>query len=100
MRSAPTATPGIRPSRSSRRRRWSPRASASRRDRADLPVKSRGWEVVERIKAGELLVFDGGYGTMLFAAGLANGACPELWNDTHADVVRGIHAGYFGAGSD
>ena len=26
---------------------------------------------------------------MLFAAGLSNGACPELWNDTHADVVRG-----------
>src|SRR5678816_1723497 len=36
---------------------------------------------------------------MLFAAGLTNGACPELWNDTHADVVQGIHAGYFGAGS-
>src|SRR5439155_1606919 len=40
-----------------------------------------------------------GYGTMLFAAGLANGACPELWNDTHADVVRAIHQGYFDAGS-
>ena len=37
---------------------------------------------------------------MLFAAGLLNGACPELWNDTHADVVRGIHRGYFEAGSD
>jgi 5-methyltetrahydrofolate--homocysteine methyltransferase len=63
-------------------------------------VKARGWEVVERVKAGERLVFDGGYGTMLFAAGLLNGACPELWNDTHADVVRGIHQGYFDAGSD
>jgi 5-methyltetrahydrofolate--homocysteine methyltransferase len=62
-------------------------------------VKARGWEVVERVRAGETLVFDGGYGTMLFAAGLANGACPELWNDTHADVVRGIHQGYFDAGS-
>jgi 5-methyltetrahydrofolate--homocysteine methyltransferase len=62
-------------------------------------VKARGWEVAERVRAGEILVFDGGYGTMLFAAGLANGACPELWNDTHADVVRGIHAGYFAAGS-
>jgi 5-methyltetrahydrofolate--homocysteine methyltransferase len=60
----------------------------------------RGWEVVERAKAGEILVFDGGYGTMLFAAGLANGACPELWNDTHADVVRGIHEAYYAAGSD
>jgi 5-methyltetrahydrofolate--homocysteine methyltransferase len=63
-------------------------------------VKARGWEVVERVRAGERLVFDGGYGTMLFAAGLANGACPELWNDTHAGVVRGIHQGYFEAGSD
>jgi 5-methyltetrahydrofolate--homocysteine methyltransferase len=62
-------------------------------------VKPRGREVVERVKAREILVFDGGYGTMLFAAGLANGACPELWNDTHADVVRGIHQGYFDAGS-
>src|SRR5215475_1817845 len=62
--------------------------------------KSPGWEIVQRVKAGELLVFDGGYGTALFAAGLLNGACPELWNDTHAEVVRGIHQGYFAAGSD
>ncbi len=62
-------------------------------------MKARGWEIVERVKTGEILVFDGGYGTMLFAEGLSNGACPELWNDTHADVVRGIHQGYFDAGS-
>ena len=62
-------------------------------------MKARGWEVVERVKAGETLVFDGGYGTMLFAAGLLNGACPELWNDSHPDVVRGIHRGYYDAGS-
>jgi 5-methyltetrahydrofolate--homocysteine methyltransferase len=61
---------------------------------------ARGKEWLERVRAGERLVFDGGYGTMLFEAGLLNGACPELWNDTHPDVVRGIHAGYFGAGSD
>src|SRR5262252_4454909 len=60
----------------------------------------RGREWLARARAGELLVFDGGYGTMLFAAGLLNGACPELWNDTHADVVRDIHRGYFEAGSD
>jgi len=63
-------------------------------------VRARGWEIVERIRAGDTLVFDGGYGTMLFAAGLLNGACPEVWNDTHADVVRGIHKGYYDAGSD
>jgi 5-methyltetrahydrofolate--homocysteine methyltransferase len=62
-------------------------------------VRPRGWEVVERVRAGEVLVFDGGYGTMLFAAGLVDGACPELWNDTHADVVSGIHRAYFEAGS-
>jgi 5-methyltetrahydrofolate--homocysteine methyltransferase len=60
----------------------------------------RGQEWLERARAGELLVFDGGYGTMLFEAGLLEGACPELWNDTHPDVVRGIHRGYFEAGSD
>jgi 5-methyltetrahydrofolate--homocysteine methyltransferase len=63
-------------------------------------MRPRGWEIVQRIRAGETLVFDGAYGTMLFAAGLLNGACPELWNDTHAEIVRGIHAGYFAAGSD
>ncbi len=63
-------------------------------------MKARGWEVVERVRRGEILLFDGGYGTMLFAAGLLNGACPELWNDTHPDVVRGIHRGYFDAGSE
>ena len=63
-------------------------------------ARGRGWELVERVRAGERLVFDGGYGTALFEAGLANGDCPELWNDTHPDVVRGIHKGYFDAGSD
>jgi len=62
-------------------------------------VTARGGEVLARVRAGATLVFDGGYGTMLFAAGLLNGACPELWNDTHADVVAGIHKGYFDAGS-
>ncbi len=61
-------------------------------------MKARGWEVVERVGGGEVLVFDGGYGTMLFAAGLLNGACPELWNDTHPDVVAGVHKGYYDAG--
>ena len=63
-------------------------------------MSPRGREILERIRTGETLVFDGGYGTMLFAAGLLNGACPELWNDTRADVVAGIHKAYFAAGSD
>ncbi len=63
-------------------------------------MKPRGWEVLERVNGGDVLVFDGGYGTELFAAGLANGACPELWNSTHADVVTRIHKGYYDAGSE
>ena len=58
-----------------------------------------GKEFLERLQS-EILIFDGGMGTMLFAAGLLDGACPELWNDTHPDVIRGIHQGYFDAGSD
>ena len=61
---------------------------------------AKGCEWLERVRSGELLVFDGGYGTMLFDAGLSDGACPEIWNDTHPDVVRGIHQAYFDAGSD
>jgi 5-methyltetrahydrofolate--homocysteine methyltransferase len=48
----------------------------------------------------EVLVFDGAMGTMLFEAGLVDGACPELWNETHPDVIRNIHQAYFDAGSD
>lgn len=60
---------------------------------------SRGREFLERLKS-EVLVFDGAMGTMLFEAGLVDGACPELWNETHPDVIRNIHQAYFDAGSD
>jgi 5-methyltetrahydrofolate--homocysteine methyltransferase len=62
-------------------------------------MEPRGKELLERLKA-EVLVLDGAMGTMLFEAGLLNGACPELWNETHADVVSGIHRAYFDAGAD
>ena len=62
-------------------------------------MESRGKEFLERLKS-EILVFDGAMGTMLFEAGLTDGACPEAWNDTHPDVIRNIHQAYFDAGSD
>jgi 5-methyltetrahydrofolate--homocysteine methyltransferase len=62
-------------------------------------MEPQGKEFLERLKS-EVLVFDGAMGTMLFEAGLTDGACPELWNDTRADVVRIIHKDYFDAGSD
>ena len=46
------------------------------------------------------LVFDGGMGTMLLAAGLRAGASPDEWNITNPDAVRAVHAAYLGAGAD
>ena len=48
----------------------------------------------------EYLVLDGAMGTMLFAAGLANGASPELWNVEHPERVAAVHQAYVDAGSD
>ncbi len=47
-----------------------------------------------------ILYLDGGMGTLLQSAGLAPGELPERWNLTHPDVIRGIHADYFRAGSN
>ena len=46
------------------------------------------------------LVFDGGMGTMLLAAGLRAGASPDEWNITNPDAVRAVHAAYLSAGAD
>jgi 5-methyltetrahydrofolate--homocysteine methyltransferase len=62
-------------------------------------MASRGRELLERL-ASDVLVLDGAMGTMLFEAGLTDGGCPELWNESRADLVRGIHAAYFDAGAD
>ena len=44
-------------------------------------------------------IFDGAMGTMLQAGGLKPGACPELMNIEHPDVVKSIHEAYIEAGS-
>lgn len=46
------------------------------------------------------LVFDGGMGTMLLAAGLRPGQSPDQWNITNPDAVRAVHAAYLAAGAD
>ena len=56
--------------------------------------------LLDRIAAGELLISDGATGTYLQDHGLEPGACPEEFNDVHPDVVRGMAADYFAAGSD
>ena len=56
--------------------------------------------LLDRIAAGELLISDGATGTYLQGRGLEPGACPEEFNASHPEVVRGMAADYFAAGSD
>ena len=55
-------------------------------------------KITEFLKTN-LLILDGGMGTLLQEAGLKAGEHPERWNLTHADTVRSIHEAYFNAGS-
>ena len=47
----------------------------------------------------EIILLDGGMGTMLQAAGLPLGVMPESWNITHPEAVTAIHRRYAAAGS-
>ncbi len=47
-----------------------------------------------------ILIMDGGFGTMLQAEGLAIGELPEVSNLTHPDAVTKIHREYLDAGSN
>jgi 5-methyltetrahydrofolate--homocysteine methyltransferase len=53
----------------------------------------------EMIASHEVMLADGGMGTMLMALGLKPGETPELWNVERAEDVRGIHRGYLEAGA-
>ena len=56
---------------------------------------------LEAAIAGEgHLLFDGGMGTMLQAAGLEAGGLPELLNLSQPESITAIHAAYVQAGSD
>ncbi len=46
-----------------------------------------------------ILLTDGGTGTLLQEKGLPLGELPERWNITHAQTVEEIHTAYFDAGS-
>ena len=46
------------------------------------------------------LLFDGGMGTMLQAAGLKAGALPELLCLTNPDAITRVHAAYVAGGSE
>ena len=55
--------------------------------------------VEQAVENRELIILDGGMGTMLQTAGLPVGQIPELWNCTQPETVAGIHRKYVEAGS-
>ncbi len=46
-----------------------------------------------------ILVFDGGMGTLLQKEGLLPGELPERWNLSHPDIIRRVHLSYYEAGA-
>ncbi len=56
-------------------------------------------KITEFLK-NNILILDGGMGTLLQERGLRPGELPERWNLTHPDVICSIHREYFDAGSN
>lgn len=56
-------------------------------------------KILEFIK-NDLLILDGGMGTLLQAHGLSAGELPERWNISHPEVIQKIHRNYYDAGSN
>lgn len=55
--------------------------------------------VLEDLKK-RILVWDGGFGSLLQEAGLKAGELPETWNVKHPEAVTKIHRDYLNAGAD
>lgn len=66
----------------------------------DTSGKSERPGILDRLAAGEILVFDGATGSYLQEHGLEPGACPELMNAEQPEIVQEMAAQYFAAGSD
>ena len=56
--------------------------------------------ILARLARGDTLISDGATGTYLQQNGLEPGGCPEEFNATRPDVVRGMARTYFAAGAD
>lgn len=56
--------------------------------------------LLERLRAGDILVADGAMGTMLFQRGLQPGQCPESMNLAHPGMLEEIASQYLLAGAD
>lgn len=55
---------------------------------------------LERLTSGEVLVSDGGMGTLVMGRGLEPGACPEAINIDEPEILEEIAEMYLGAGAD
>ena len=56
--------------------------------------------ILDRLAAGDTLIFDGATGTYLQNNGLEPGGSPELMNAANPEVIKGMAKHYFDAGSD
>ena len=54
----------------------------------------------DRLRAGEVLVADGGTGTSYQQMGLRIGVAPEEWVEDHPERVLGLHRAFVEAGAD
>ena len=50
--------------------------------------------------ARRVMLLDGGFGSMLIAAGLEPGRAPDWWTLERPDAVAAVHRGYVAAGAD
>lgn len=57
-------------------------------------------KILDRLKAGNVLLSDGAWGTLLQARGLMPGECPESWNIRQREKVLEVARSYVEAGSD
>lgn len=56
--------------------------------------------LAELLATRDVVLADGATGTNFFQRGLTSGHAPELWNEEHADRVRGLHQDFVDAGAD
>ena len=47
-----------------------------------------------------IVILDGGMGSLLEGYGIAPGEAPETWNLSHPDIITAVHRAYFDAGSN
>ncbi len=56
-------------------------------------------KITEYLK-NNVIILDGGMGTLLQSAGITSGELPERWSVSHRETVIDIHRSYFNAGSN